>query len=214
MAAVLKKAAISLLIAGVFAVVTHSSLFDMVGTQSYNPTAGTILFVVTFLTAFLTVFFILNIRQDPLVVVKSRMKRLQISLLQQYYESDANIELNRWKWVLQQRKAQIAEQLKKGLGITSPEDAKHIDDSIENSWNELVSVIYDSKDAGIDEEKLQAVLSRFADAIQKEAPGLSPTENQISNSLSNATTVTEVVEVLEEIAAAEEFEEKKIENPK
>ncbi|MDR0513029.1 MAG: hypothetical protein LBG93_08025 [Treponema sp.] len=172
----------------------------------FSQTMRTILLVLILLTAFLTVFFILNIKQEPVVVVESRMRKLQIALFQQYYQSDVNIDLNRWKWELQQRKEQIGEQLKNGLGITSPNEVKNIDDLIEDSWNDLVSVVCDSKEAGIDEEKLQTVLGRFTAAIPKKVLNLNEAENEISGGVSNAAIVTEVVEILEEIKPADESE--------
>ncbi|MDR1105685.1 MAG: hypothetical protein LBL44_04945, partial [Treponema sp.] len=123
-----------------------------------------ILLVSFFLTIYLAIFLFFNLRQDPMTVVQSRLKDLQISIIEQYYDRKGEVDWNRWTRELEQRREDVRAEVKRGItagkGRRFDED---IDSLINKSWDELLSVIGKQRSAssGIDEEKLQTILNRI-----------------------------------------------------
>ena len=127
-----------------------------------------ILLLSFFLTMYLTIFLLFNLKQDPVTIIQSRMKKLQLSLIEQHYEHKSDVDWSRWNRELEQRRGEINAQLKRGIRITSKK-AKDIDTIIDKSWGELISAIRGLKEPAIDEAKLQLILNRFLAAIPASA---------------------------------------------
>ncbi|MDR2618006.1 MAG: hypothetical protein LBC62_03960 [Treponema sp.] len=122
-----------------------------------------ILLVSFFLTVYLTVFLLFNIRQDSFTIVQNRLKQLQISLIEQCYERKSDADWGRWSRELEQRREEIREELKKGIK-TKPagkDRQNDIDVLIDKSWDELLAVIGGRRETGIDEAKLQSILNKI-----------------------------------------------------
>jgi hypothetical protein len=138
---------------------------------AFPPTMKVILLVSVFLTLYLAIFFFFNIRQDTLTVIQNRLKGLQISLIEQYYDRKGDVDWTHWLRELEQRREDIRAEVKRGIrtgqGRRSEED---LDSLIDKSWDELLAVIGGRRNAvtGIDEEKLQSILNRILQAT----PGL------------------------------------------
>ena len=193
-----------------------------------------ILLIAFFLTIYLIIFLLFNLRQDSVTIVQNRLKKLQISLIEQFYERKGDVDWARWSRELDQRRDEISLQLKQGVKTSVGQD-KDIDDLIDKSWDELLSVMGGRKEAGIDEDKLQLVLNRILAAlptsgipakisaqpavIQPVAPGKAdePEEVEEIEAIEAIEEVEEpeaaeledieAVEAVEEIAEAEEVEE-------
>ena len=65
---------------------------------------------------YLVVFLILNLRQDSMVVIRERVKRFQISLLEEFYERKEEVDWDRWTRELDQRREEVRREMKKGIG--------------------------------------------------------------------------------------------------
>jgi len=154
---------------------------------SFPQTMRVILLLSFFLTVYLTIFLFFNLRQDSVTIVQNRMKKLQISLIEQYYERKSDVDWSRWSRELEQRREEIGAQLKRGIKIASGNKAKDIDTLIDKSWEELLSVIGGRKEAAIDEDKLQLILNRILAAIPG-AVASAGTGAQISARPSNVTS--------------------------
>ncbi|MDR2304001.1 MAG: hypothetical protein LBE10_05385 [Treponema sp.] len=142
-----------------------------------------ILLISTFITLYLVIFLIFNLRQDTITVIQNRLKSLQISLIEQYYDRKGDVDWNNWSRELEQRRDDVRAEVKRGIRIAkgSKRSEENIDTLIDKSWDELVSVIggYRKEAAALDEEKLQSILSRVlqsvpatlpAPAVQAQAP--------------------------------------------
>ena len=138
-----------------------------------------ILLLSFFFTVYLTVFLFFNFRQDSVTIIQNRVKRLQISLIEQYYEHKTNVDWSRWSRELEQRREDIRAELKRGIKSASNSKAKDIDTFIDKSWDELLFLAPASAAAG------SAVLAEEAEKPE----------------------AAEEVEVLEEIDIVEEIEE-------
>jgi len=76
----------------------------------------TILMASFFLTTYLTVFLLFNLRQDSITIIRDRIKRLQITLLEEYYDRKGDLDWTRWTRELDQRREEVRTEMKRGLG--------------------------------------------------------------------------------------------------
>jgi hypothetical protein len=152
------------------------------------------------------VFLLFNLRQNPTVVVQNRMKKLQISLIEQYYERESNMDWGRWSRELEQRRGEINAQLKRGIKIASGSKAADIDAIIDKSWDELLPIIGGSTEATIDEGKLQIILNRFF-ASPQGVPTLGAPPHAVSPALVDTAKVAQDAALAGEAEELEELEE-------
>ena len=164
-----------------------------------------ILLISFFLTVYLTVFLLFNLRQDSVTIVQNRLKQLQISLIEQFYDRKGDVDWARWSRELEQRRDEINIQLKQGVKTSAVQD-KDIDALIDKSWDELLSVIGGKRETGIDEEKLQVILNRILAALPasgvplKVSPQIPIRQPVYAEANTAAGKEPEEVEALEELA--------------
>jgi hypothetical protein len=121
-----------------------------------------VLLVLFFISVFLVLFLITNIRQDPMVIVQNRLKNLQINLIKEYYDQKTDIELGRWGMDLMQRREEIRDELKSGLKTRAGKKRdKEIDTYIAKSWNDLLAVIGGRLERTVNEEEIHLSLNRL-----------------------------------------------------
>ncbi|AEF85583.1 hypothetical protein TREPR_0713 [Treponema primitia ZAS-2] len=140
---------------------------------SFPPAMQIILLAVFFLTVYLIIFLLFNLRQDNLTIFHNRLKQLQVNLITEYYEHKEEADWSRWKKELELRREDVRSELKRGIK-TNVAEAREIDALIDKSWDELVTVIGNRVEqktgTTMDEEKLQALLSRLFRDMQDSAP--------------------------------------------
>ena len=132
----LKRAALSLLISalliGVFFFLGFTVFFDLQETI--------ILLASLFLTVFLIIFFLFNLRQHPFAVVENRLQLLQISLTEQFYnrknEGIGGFDRNNCSRELEQRRGEITLQLMQGIRV-SDKEKRDIDALVKKSLDRL-----------------------------------------------------------------------------
>jgi hypothetical protein len=100
-----------------------------------------ILMVAFFLTLFLILFLLLSIRQDKVLVLSERIKRFQINFLKEYVENKEAIDWEKWKRDVNRRKKAITAEIKNGLGALTEEKEKEVDELIDKSWDEILTII-------------------------------------------------------------------------
>jgi hypothetical protein len=131
-----------------------------------------LLLVLFFLSVFLVFFLIINVRQDPMAIVQSRLKNLQIGLIKEYYEQKTDIELSRWGMDLMQRREEIREDLRHGL---TPKLSKKLSEDInayiDKSWNDLLAVIGGRLERTVNEEEIRLSLNRLTDTLSSLVEG-------------------------------------------
>jgi hypothetical protein len=129
------------------------------------PKSMKIILLVSFiLTVYIMVFLFMNLRQDPLAVIQNRLKHLQVSLIEEYYEHKNDVNRTQWQWELEQRREEVRNELKRGLNPKTGIN-QEIDFFIDKAWDELLAVIGKQRTSQvtttIDEEKLQSILDRI-----------------------------------------------------
>jgi hypothetical protein len=165
-----------------------------------------------FVTVYLSIFLLFNLRQDNMTIIQNRLKSLQISLIEQYYDHKGDIDFTHWSRELEQRRDEIRTELKRG--IRKSKDKKHsedIDNLIDKSWDELLKVIggrTGQLTANIDEEKLQGILNRILASgnLQFQA-GQNTLPVPVAQAPQGRSSGIENAEELEELTDADEVEE-------
>ncbi|MDR0313439.1 MAG: hypothetical protein LBI14_07555 [Treponema sp.] len=183
---------------------------------SFPESMKVMLLVTFFLTVFLTVFLIFSLRQDPFVIVQNRLKQLQISLIEQYYEQKGAMDWGRWGRELGQRREEIRNELKKGIkDIEKNKKVKNdIDVLIDKSWDELLAIISGHRESSSLADKPK---TSKAEAVQAEEPAeaeeldvvVEVEEVEDGKIIANARDIedAEAVEELEEAELVEDLEE-------
>ncbi|MDR0589961.1 MAG: hypothetical protein LBG25_05400, partial [Spirochaetaceae bacterium] len=131
----------------------------------FPPVMKIILLGSFFITAYLSIFLLFNLRQDPITVVQNRLKQLQINLIKEYYDRKGDIDWGHWKRDLEQRREEVRRELKRGIKLVSGRrETEDVDFLIDKSWDELLAVIggYRENTASdsIDEGRLRNIISQ------------------------------------------------------
>jgi len=153
-----------------------------------------------FLTTFLSLFFLINLKPNPLTIVRNRLKRLRDSLFNKLYVDKSSQERLKWILELEQRRDGIRTELKHNLKLNSRLE-KNIDSMIDKSWDELLAVLKSGSDY---------VSPVSVEQKAKDTPAALKTKKQDKvRKLEKAEKLEEVgeVEELDEIGEAEELEE-------
>ena len=176
------------------------------------------LLVCSFITIFLFVFILFNIKKDELLNIKKYVKRFQFEMLNEYFESE---ELRNSKTPLEHfsdNKDFVFGKIKKSLGKQAIKHRDELDSLLDKSWQEIISVLSESKSvnsntktvtstkAVVDSNEIKKILEEFfakgtinVHAVTSSVPNLVQSQNKIPE--------VEAVEELEEISDAEAVEE-------
>jgi len=128
------------------------------------PISLKILFLALFfISIFLLLFLAANIRQDPLTLVKDRLKNLQVELIKEYYEHKTDEELARWGERLLERREDIKVELKNGLNIRGSGQNSELDAWINRTWDELLAVIGGRLERSLTDEEISSNLDKLID---------------------------------------------------
>ncbi|RKX79858.1 MAG: hypothetical protein DRP57_13510, partial [Spirochaetes bacterium] len=118
-----------------------------------------------FMTLFLFIYLIFNLRQDPMVILSERIKRFQIDFLQEFIESKEKVNWEKWQRELKLKRNDVKGRIKQGIGRISKKQVKEVDDIIDKSWNEIISIIGQRIESQPKEEALD--LKKIEDMIQR-----------------------------------------------
>jgi hypothetical protein len=146
-----------------------------------------------FITSFLLVFLFFNLQQDTTTIVRERLKRLQLSLLEEYYDKKEAIDWNRWAREMEQRRETIRSELKRGLPRKPWKKLEQdIDNLIDKSWDEIITILGGKTapqiTATFDEGKLQELLNRLISTAGAVPPAGVPQARSTTAAVTTATT--------------------------
>ena len=103
-----------------------------------TPAMKAMLALLLFFTGFLLLFLLLNLRQDSEVVIRDRIKRFQLDLLQQSLDQQGNVDINRWQSDLRLRKDLLKTKITSGI---ASRDKKRYSELIDSSWDDILNVL-------------------------------------------------------------------------
>ncbi len=123
-----------------------------------------------FLSVFLIVFLLLSLRQDPELVVAERVKRFQLHLLREYLEGKQDLNLDRWRRELRNRKREVVKQLSRGV---RQRKRKTVEELASRSWDEIVETLgpgavgASEKPGASEMRRIEDRLERLLEAVQR-----------------------------------------------
>ena len=172
------------------------------------------LLVCSFITIFLLVFILFNWKQDELLNIKKYVKRFQLEMLSEYFESE---ELRKAKTPLEHfsdNKDVVFGKIKKGLGSQAVKYQKELDSLLDKSWQEIISVLSNVKTSSekhitstkavVDGNEIKKILEEFFAKGTINVQAVNHVEVKKSQV---PIPEAEEVEELEEIPEAEAVEE-------
>ena len=133
------------------------------------------LLVAVFLTTFLIVFLLLNVRQDAIVVISGRVKRFQISMLREYMEKRRELDFQRWKAELEDRRDEVQREIRRGIGRIKPSQEEEVDRLINESWDEIISVLSSRAEerptVSLDVERIEEIVDQLSRRLEQSGAG-------------------------------------------
>jgi hypothetical protein len=174
-----------------------------------------ILNVSIFLTFFLTFFFLINLKPNPVAVVRNRIRRLRESFFEQIGDDKSVQEKAKLVLELEQRQDEIYSQLKRGIKLNRRLEAI-LNGIIDKSWEEIL--IYLKVSSGHELSSIHTVkgIAKKAEAKIDQKPEevdvideVETLEAEEVDKITEAEPLEEIdeVEALEEAEPIEEIEE-------
>lgn len=94
-----------------------------------------------YITLFLVVFLIFNMRHDDMVLIRRRIKKFQYELLKEYIDRK---DSSNWKSLSREislRKVDVNSEIKRSLGRKGKKYSKEVDEMLEASWTDIMSAM-------------------------------------------------------------------------
>lgn len=94
-----------------------------------------------YITLFLVVFLVFNMRHDEMVLIRRRIKKFQYELLKEYIDRK---DSSNWKALSREislRKVDVNSEIKRSLGRKGRKYSKEVDEMLEASWTDIMSAM-------------------------------------------------------------------------
>jgi len=88
-----------------------------------------------------------NLRRDDMVVIRDRVKRFQLALINEYFENKENINWADVSQKIASRKNDVSEAIKESLGKRAKRHSEETNALIDKSWEEIIGALSVKKDA-------------------------------------------------------------------
>lgn len=98
-----------------------------------------LLFVCAFVTVCLIVVIFFNIRKDDSVVIKSKIRAIQIGLLNEYFEKD--VDRKKVAAMIAAQKDALTVKIKKSLGRRGKKYGSDLDVILNKSWEDIITIL-------------------------------------------------------------------------
>lgn len=98
-----------------------------------------LLFVCAFITVCLIVVIFFNIRKDDSVVIKSKIRAIQIGLLNEYFEKD--VDRKKVAAMIAAQKDVLTAKIKKSLGRRGKKYGSDLDVILNKSWEDIITIL-------------------------------------------------------------------------
>ena len=108
-----------------------------------------LLLICIFITLFLVVFMLFNLKHDDMVVIRDRIRKFQLALVTEYVDRKDSTDWNKVSSEISLRKNDVTSEIKKSLGRRGKKHEKELDSLLDTSWNEIISALGGSKTAAI-----------------------------------------------------------------
>ena len=101
-----------------------------------SDTLRILLLSLVFLTLFLSVFLILNLKRDDMVVIKDRIRRFQNAFIKAFKKQQKS---KKTSLDIKKRKDEFEQEIKKSLGRRAKKYSQQVEELLEQSWTEILA---------------------------------------------------------------------------
>lgn len=182
-----------------------------------------LLWLAGFITVNLILAMLFSLKKDDDVVIKSRLKKVQMSLLNDYFEKDYSKK--KVASLISSQKDSLSQKVKASLGHRGKKYGKQLDFILEQSWQDIISLLTGtegSDNSSLSRDDMQEIRRMFEEIVssgkiivQKEESIQKTGNKQKSESVSNVEKPVNIepleelddVEPLDEVESLEEVEE-------
>ena len=180
----------------------------------FPDSAKNLLLVTIVITVFLAFFLLFNIRQDSYSIIHQRVIELEKEIIREYINHRDSLTWDKLLDEMEMKKGAVSREIKKALGTGWKKHGVLIDDYFNESWEELISVLWEKKENSGNQESineikkmLEEILSKGAVFKSQEPSFREKPENLVSLPAEpDKTGVEPREEVLEELPEAGEQE--------
>lgn len=176
-----------------------------------------LLFVCAFVTVCLIVVIFFNIRKDDSVVIKSKIRAIQIGLLNEYFEKD--VDRKKVAVMIAAQKDALTAKIKKSLGRRGKKYGSDLDVILNKSWEDIITILSGAEKtscmAELSSSSIKEIRKVFEEVLatntlkvenlesarKEKNPPLKTAETAVSEKL------PEGLDEVEELCDAEPFEE-------
>ena len=168
-----------------------------------------LLLICLFITLYLIIFLLFNIRHDDMVIVCRRLRKFQYELLKEYIDRKDSMDWKTLSKEIAHRKNDVNSEIKKSLGRRGKKHSKEVDELLEDLWTDVMSAM------GGNVSVVRQVVSSNPIAVASTEKTAAADNIKELEEVSDADEVEELeeipdadeVEELEEIPDADEVEE-------
>jgi CRISPR/Cas system CSM-associated protein Csm2 small subunit len=197
-----KKIIISLLAAAILLAIFVAAMWVYPESALALPAAlQGILLVCVFISGFLVLFLILNVKQDDTAVIRDRIRKFQVAFFLEYFEKREEINWRKISSDILYRKADLSNVIKKTLGRRGREHRELVDRLLEDSWDEIFAVLGREPgefhdDGGAEEaEELEELPEAVFDEIRVKKPASCNCLAKTEIALSDGEEPEELIEI-------------------
>ncbi|HNQ96467.1 MAG TPA: hypothetical protein PKH81_00050 [Treponemataceae bacterium] len=176
---------------------------------SFPKSVRTLFLAVSFLTMFLVIFLLFNLKQDEMVIIRSRIRRFQVNLMEELMETDEEQQWEELRKNLTGKKREFNDRIKRGFGRrVKRKHSEAIDQLLDKSWEEILTAIGRKEHTQkIGTEEIRLMLEQV---LQNNAISLNLTNvttgMQSQRPVAPDTTPPDAMEDLEEVEELDEVE--------
>ena len=166
-----------------------------------------LLLLCLFLTIFLIIFMLFNLKHDDSVIIRERIHKFETVLFREYLERRDTEDWKSLEKKVQKRKQDVNAEIIRSLGRTGRKHSREISDALDTSWNEFLHIISGNYKQSLEQLNNPQVHVQQSASLQPVV-----VQNQIQNVPDDVEELEEIpdaepVEELEEISDAEQVEE-------
>ena len=99
-----------------------------------------VIYLCIFISLFLVLFLVFSLKRDSMTVLKKKVKKIQLGIIQDCFESGEKINLENLSKKLESRKNDFSREILKSLHITSKKKQITINKLLKKNWDEIFAL--------------------------------------------------------------------------
>ena len=135
----------------------------------FPDSAKNLLLVTIVITVFLAFFLIFNIRQDSYSIIHQRVIELEKEIIREYINHRDSLTWDKLLDEMEMKKGAVSKEIKKALGTGWKKHGVLIDDYFNESWEELISVLWEKKENSGNQESINEIKKMLEEILSKGA---------------------------------------------